>query len=173
MKLIPALAVVGLLAVTPVFAGGLSEKLLAANLDFRWTDVDDGEETTTLFGSCLFGFTTGFFQVGLFVSYFDTEDKFGNSTDGISYGPIVEINFLPDRIVTPFIGAFLGSVEGDVGDVYDLSYGAAVGAKFFVGDSASVNLALSFNTLDSVEGGPEDIDTTALTAGFSIYFGGQ
>ena len=173
MKLIPAVAVVGLLAFTPVFAGGLSEKSQAITLEFSWADVDNGPETTNLNGSYLYGLKKGLIQLGAFVEYLDIEDEFGQSTDATNIGPLIEINFLPDRVATPFIGAFVGTVGGDVGDFYDLSYGAAVGVKFFVGNSASVNLALSFATLDASEAGFEDIDVTAFTAGFSIYFGGR
>ena len=173
MKWTAAVLVAALISVAPVFGGGLSEKSQAASLSFNWTDVDDVGETTILNASWLYGFSEGHVQVGAFLDYLDIEDDFGDSVDATSIGPVVEINFLPDRVVTPFVGGFVGTVGGDAGDIYDFAYGVGAGAKAFVGDSASVNFVLSWSSLSADEDGFDDLDTTALSVGLSIYFGGR
>ena len=77
---------------------------------------------------------------------------------------------MPDKVATPFIGLALGGIGGDIADFYNIAYGASVGAKVFIGNSASINLALSGQTLKADNDFFEDIDSTAFTVGVSFYF---
>ena len=159
--------------ISPALAGGLSEKTQSMSLGFSYVDTDDLGKETDLSVGWAYGFKEGLVQVGASVSYFsqdfDGSDKFDSST----IGPLVAINFMPAAKATPYISFEVVTVGGDLGDAYDLGYGAGAGVKAFIGDSASPDVGVGFSRLQSDISFLDDLDSTVFLVGVSFYFGNR
>ena len=160
------------LPAAPALAGGLEKHSQDLSFDFSYSDTDDYGKTTALAGTWTYVLDGGNVEVGGVLAYLKVDLDDGTEVDALAIGPAVIFNFTPEKSATGFVSGYLASVGGDAGDVFDYEAQIAVGIRSFVGDSASVDVALS-RTRDFGADFFDDVDTTALTAGLSIFFGAR
>ncbi len=181
--------ILGLCVVLGAFAPAMAEGPEAGEsevqLSFSYSDVDLGEENGVDFGestdinfSLSYGwYITDHHEVGGILSYTKSEitstvDEVTVEidTDGYGVGAFYHYNFSSGNVATPYLGVAVQSIGGDAGDVYDLSYEAQLGVKFYPFDNAGVLLAASYSQLMAAEDGLPDADGIQLVAGLLIKY---
>jgi hypothetical protein len=85
-----------------------------------------------------------------------------SDTDGTSVGAFYHFNFKTAGVVTPFLGVNVDMLGGDVGDLYDLEYGADVGIKLYPFDHGGVGFSLGYSKLKADIDGLPDADGLSL-----------
>ena len=71
--------------------------------------------------------------------------------------------------MNPYIGAQVALPGGDTGEYIDLTYGLAVGIKFYPWEHGGFNFGLAYN-MAQVEGDADDLTDLGLFAGILIKF---
>jgi hypothetical protein len=142
---------------------------------FSYADVDAGDvETKDTTLELAYGrYLTDMHEVGVFVSYIDSEvEVYGDSEsfDGYDLGLFYNLNFPMSGIITPYIGVDIATIGGDMGDVYDFSYGASVGIKIYPYENAGVSFGVAYDKLNGAESYIDDADGWSLTAGLLMRF---
>ncbi len=160
------------LPAAPALAGGLEKHPQDLNFSFGYTDSDEIGETLDVSGRWTYVVEGGHFEIGAVAAYVHIDLEDNTKTNSLALGPAVVYNFTPDNPVTGFLSGYFAQLGGDAGDIFDYELQIAAGIRGFVGDSASVDLALS-RTRDVGAEFFGDVDTTVVTAGLSIFFGAR
>jgi len=127
-------------------------------------DVGDSLKTTQIDGR--FGYLlTHAHEVGFMLDYMKIED--GSSADASIYGVFYHYNFRAGETMNPYVGAQVYAFGGDLGDVYDTSYGLQAGIKVYPWDHAGFNFGLSWDTLNGKDAFG-DGDQTKLFGGVLV-----
>lgn len=143
---------------------------------FSYADIDygNGSTTDTQLTATWGRYVTANHQFGLSVSYIEQEiddDIFGNeSTDGSELGVFYAYNFSTAGTTTPFVGIGASIIGGDLGDVYDLSYGLEAGLKIFPYKNAGFVFSVAYAELQAAESFIDDADGLRVGAGLLIRF---
>ncbi len=164
----PVLALSGLVFVTAAFGSGLSEHTQNMLVGFSYADTDDVGNKTALNIAWLWSFNDGHLQVGAAAGFSDNVNF-----DSYSFGPLVVMNFLPDKSVTPFMSAQVETIGGDAGDFFDLAVAVGVGIRTFIGNSASLDVSVRRIRFESDVDFLDDQYDTQLHIGGSFYFGNR
>lgn len=136
-----------------------------------YTDVDygsfDSQETQV---ELAYGrYLTDMHEVGVGVGYFKQEIE-GESLDGSTLGVFYHLNFPMSGSVTPYIGVNAAWIGGDLGDAFDLQYGASVGMKIYPFEHAGVSIGVTYQKLNAAESYIEDADGLSVGVGLLIRF---
>lgn len=159
--------------VSPVLATPLEDKQMEWGFAINWTDTDDFGSTTNIDGDWQWILDkAGHHEVGALLSYFDIDPDFGDSVDGLTFGPMYTWNWFPSKPVTGYLNASIGLVSGDLGDVVDNALHGGVGAKLFVGDAAAVRFEFFLEKLQGADDF-DDQDSTGISIGISIFTGSK
>ncbi len=163
-----------------VAAGGLEEGDSEVTLRGSYSDTDFGSEGGFNFGSTEetdFSMSwgrliSGGHEFGLLVGYVKQDVEGGDlfadeSSDGTRFGGFYNYNFSTGSdTMTPYVGAFVATLGGDLGDAYDLSYGAELGVKIYPWEHGGFSAGLGYTELKSDAQGLPDAD--AISLGFGI-----
>jgi hypothetical protein len=137
--------------------------------DFHYTDTDNAGKFTNLNFSWQWIFAKGRHELGALTTYFKDDPDVGASTDGMTIGPVYTFNFTPaSSWGTGYFDASYSTTSGDLSDAFDSVVEAAVGAKFFVGNSAAVKAEFFWQSLAGASGF-NDVDSTGINVGISIF----
>ena len=178
----------GLTAAAPAAAGGIEQGTveLVTNTGFSYSSYSedgDGVSVTNLRlgGSVGYFFTSlSELQVALLVDHTSIDIDGGGSASVTNTGMAVHYiaNFATESAIVPFIGAGAGVLAhgGDVGNADAASFimpRILGGIRFLVGNSASVNLALSYEHQTNALG-VEDVsgNVIMLDVGVSAFVQG-
>lgn len=174
------LLVVSLIVVFCLFPGmPVSEAAVLEDKKNEWSfamsslDTDDVGESTDLEFQWAWIFSGGHHQLGVAAEYFSVEfdDPLFADADGSAFGPAYQFNWTPKyAAATGFGFAEFLTIGGDSGDVFDTRYSIGVGAKAFVGESASILVRYSFDRFQGTSGF-SDLDQRRLEVGIAIYSG--
>lgn len=145
--------------------GKSTEVIFSASYE-DFEDDDDSLEVLTVDAAALFILAGGYFELGPVLSYLDVNED-SASSNAIAVGPRLDLNLIPQLQTTPFLTLTYLLLGGDLGDSYDDERTIGGGLKMLVGDAAAGVITLGRRTLSGGPGG--DLDTTFLTAGFSIF----
>lgn len=153
-KLLLGLLTLLVLGVAPAFADQLEKgdiefafRISYSELDFDGPGGDsDQQEYVATIGYML----TDHHEIGLGVGYVD----FGFS-DSFDFGGAYTYNFRAGQDLNPFIAAVVVGFGGDLGDVFDLGYGADLGVKAYPWEHAGVIFGVSYRELDGSDGFPD------------------
>jgi len=143
---------------------------------FSYSDVDygSGSTTDTELTATWGRYVTANHQFGLSVSYVEQEidDDFfgGESTDGNELGVFYAYNFSTTGTMTPFVGIGASIIGGDLGDIYDSSYGLEAGLKVFPYKHAGFVFSVAYAELQAAESFIDDADGLSVGAGLLIRF---
>ena len=107
-------------------------------------------------------------QVGATAGFSD-DDNF----DSYSFGPLLVMNFLPEKPVTPLMSAQVETIGGDAGDFFDFAVAVGVGIRAFIGNSASLDVSVRRIRFESGVDFLDDQYDTQLHIGGSFYFGNR
>jgi len=150
------------------------ENELAGRLNYTDIDYGSGSVTNTEFTLAWGRYLTPNHQVGLNASYIDQEieDDFGDSlsADGSTLGVFYAFHFGTAGMTTPYIGVNAAIISGDLGDLYDYSYGLEAGLKVFPYKNAGFVFSVSYAELSAAESFIEDADGINVGAGLLIRF---
>lgn len=141
-----------------------------------YTNLDSGfiETTETQVDLSYGRYLTDSHEVGARVTYYETEieeEGFGSeSIDGMGFGVFYHFNFVTSSVVTPFLGANVSWLGGDVGDVYDFQYGIEGGIKVYPFEHAGVVIGLEWAQLQAAENYYDDADGLSFAVGLLIRF---
>ncbi len=163
------LALSGLVFATAAFGSGLSEHTQNMLVDLSYTDTDDVGKQTAFNIAWLWSFNDGYLQVGASVGSSEAVED----VDSYSFGPLVVMNFLPDKSVTPFMSAQVENIGGDAGDFFDFAVAVGVGIRTFIGNSASLDVSVRRIRFESDVDFLDDRYDTRLHIGVSFYFGNR
>ena len=163
------LALSGLVFATAAFGSGLSEHTQNMLMDFSYADTDDVGKQTALNIDWLWSFNDGYLQVGAGAGFKEGPDE-GESFDSYSFGPLVVMNFLPEKSVTPFISAQVETIGGDAGDFFDFTHAVGVGIRAFIANMASLDVSVRRIRFESAVDFLDDEYVTQLHIGVSFYF---
>ncbi len=169
-----------LAALGVVAAGGLNEGDSEVTLSGGFSDTDFGSgggfdlgstEDTEL--SVSWGrLVQGGHEFGLVVGYVKQDVEGGDlfadvSSDGTRVGGFYNYNFdIGNDTVTPYVGAVLATLGGDLGDAYDLTYGAEVGVKIYPWEHGGISVGLGYSELKA---DAQDLpDADSLSLGFGV-----
>lgn len=157
-QLLMAFALIGLPGMTLAGSPVEGEKEIA--LQASYTNVDLGStggldlgETTDAELDLLYGwFFAGGHELGITAAYIKQKLDGGDiqpdsETDGTAVGFFYHFNFKSSGTVTPFLGFAVSKLGGDIGEVYDLEYGAEAGLKLYPFEHGGVGLSLGYSKL--------------------------
>jgi len=144
----------------PALAGGIEQGTveLVTNTGFNYSSYSDNQDNGLTITNLRFGGAVGYFfthimelQVGMLVNHlaYDPDGGESSSTTDTGMGMAVVANFPTESSVEPFFGAGISFVAhgGDVGGGDKMTLNAPVvtgGLRFLVGNSASINLGVSY-----------------------------
>lgn len=170
MHLKKALIPAALLAVfalpTSALAEGKGVNEIAGSLSYN-----DIEDTTLTALSISYGrYLTERHELGLSAAYLDLEVDGLGSVDGTMIGAFYHLNFPMEGTLQPYIGINVASIGGDLGDAYDLGYGATAGLKLFPYENAGINISVAFQSLQGAEDWIDDADGTQVGVGLFMRF---
>ena len=151
-----------------VAADELKEGTKELQLDFSLVGSSTGSNAT-FSGGLGWVFTTHH-QAGPVIGYSRDNPDDGDTVDGISVGGFYNYNFsvISDMLV-PYVGGRVELFSGDLGDLYDTGFRVYGGFRLMTGERAALNVRL-FHEQKAGSGSVEDLDSTGLTAGLSIFF---
>ncbi|GEM_PF-2568967 len=149
-------------------AGSLEEGTYELQFDFSLVDTSTGSHFA--FAGGVGYLLTEHHQVGPVLSYTRDDPDGGATLDGFGLGGFYNYNFstIADQLV-PYAGVQLEYFGGDFGDLYDTGFQLYGGLRVMPGAHAAVNLKLFYDTKTG-SGGVEDLDSTGVSAGLSIFF---
>lgn len=169
----PTVFAVFVLTALPLSAATLQQKQQETTFSASHVDTDNVGKTIQADGQWQWIFGKGRHEIGALLSYLKFDPDSGSSTDATILGPIYTFNWFPaNEKVTGFVEASYGVVGGDLGDRFDDTLEASVGAKVFAGNSAAVRFDYFFRKLWGADGF-DDEDSNGLRVGISIFFGNQ
>ncbi len=155
------------------YATPLEDKKNEWAFELSAIDVDDVGDFTEFDITWSWIFEGGRHELGAILSYFDFDFDMGLDEDGYTLGPIYQWNWTPNKEWgTGFAFASYSTAGGDLGDVFDTETAIGAGIKAFVGDSAAISIAYVFSQLEG-EAGFQDVDTTGIVVGISIFTHGR
>lgn len=160
------LAILGVFAATPLLAQDRGVNEVAGSLSY--TDIED--TTMTMVDLSYGRYLTEMHEIGLTGSYIDVELDDVGSVDGTTLGLFYNLNFPTQGTLVPYLGIDVATIGGDLGDAYDLSYGASAGIKMYPYDHVGINFAVSYQKLQGAEDFIEDADGTSVTVGLMLRF---
>jgi opacity protein-like surface antigen len=178
MRKIAIAALVLVLAAAPALAAETAQGDQELAFTFSYSDTDFGDvdgidlgelKTTVLEGRWGY-YLTGMHELGLDVSYAKTELE-DLDTDSTTLGIFYNLNFQTAGSAIPYIGAFVDTLSGDLGDSYSLAYGLEGGVKIYPWEHAGFNLRASWTQLtgDDNDGFEiPDADAIGLGAGLLV-----
>ncbi len=136
--------------------------------DFALVDTDVG--STVEFVTSVGYLLTRNHQVGPLLSYTRDDPDDAATVDGFGLGAFYNYNFvtIADQLI-PYVGAELQFFGGDFGDQYDTGLQLYGGIRVMPNKHAAVNVKLFFDQ-KSGSGDVEDLDSTGIAAGLSIFF---
>ncbi len=164
-----------------VAAGGLEEGDSEVTLRGSFSDLDRGSEggfdlgssENTGFSMSWGRLVSGGHEFGLLVGYGKDDIDGGDDPeederfDQSRFGGFYNYNFSTGSdTMTPYAGAFVATLGGDLGDLYDLSYGAELGVKIYPWEHGGFSAGLNYTELKSDAQGLPDAD--AISLGFGI-----
>jgi len=181
-------AVVGLLVGTTASAGGIEAGTIeiVPSTSFSYSSYSSGDNdwkiTNLQLGGSLGYFFTNLFEaeIGLLVDWTQYDPGSGSSSSVTNTGMVAAflVNIPTDSKIVPYFGVGGGFLVpgGDVGSSDETTIVAPIveaGMRFLVGNSASVNLGLSYEYQNNSFG---DKDVTAnmvsLSVGLSAFVSG-
>ena len=162
-----------LLAIAVLFCGFAAADELeegTKELQFDFSLVDSSAGSNVTFSGSLGWVLTMHHQAGPVISYSRDDPDDGATVDGIALGGFYNYNFsiISDMLV-PYVGGRLELYTGDLGDLYDSGVAVYGGFRLMTGSRAALNVRL-FHEQKAGSGSVEDLDSTGLTAGISIFF---
>ena len=147
---------------------------VAGRLSYANVDLGPAETTDTEFNLAYGRYLTENHEVGLTATYVKNEieeEDFGSeSVDGMGVGAFYHFNFTTSGMITPFLGASVGFIGGDIGDLYDYQYGIEGGIKVYPFENAGVSVGLAWQQLVAAEDEWDDADGLAFAIGLLIRF---
>lgn len=166
-------AAVAALACAPAFADPLKKGQKEIDFTFSYDNLDpDGAEeelkTTIFTGSFGYMLTDGH-EVGGFLAYNKLEAGDFGDTDSTQIGGFYHYNFAAGTNMNPYVGARISTISGDLGDVYDTSYGLIGGVKVWPWANAGFNFGVSWDQYMG-DGDFEDATNTSIFAGIGVKF---
>lgn len=179
------LVLVGLcvLALGAVEAGGLEKGDNEVAFEVLWSDTDFGSSSGSDLGSSeqtdlslSYGWmVTARHEFGLLLGYFEEDLDGGDlfedvSTDGTRLGGFYNFNFGATGMATPYVGAALSTLGGDLGDAFDLQYAVEVGVKLYPFDHGGVSIGLGYSELKADAPGLPDADALSLGIGLLLKY---
>jgi outer membrane protein W len=181
-------AVVGLLVGTTASAGGIEAETVEVipNTSFSYSSYSDGNDDLTITNLQLGGafgyFFTNMFelQIGVIVDYTSIDAGGGDSASQTNTGMVgsLVLNFPTESVVVPYVGVGGGFVvnSGDVGSADKLTSIVPTvegGMRFLVGNSASINLGVSYEHQNNALG-VEDVSANVVrfNVGVSAFVSG-
>jgi hypothetical protein len=108
-------------------------------------------------------------EIGVSVGYFKTEIE-DISADGGTFGAFYALNFPTSGPMTPYVGVNAAALGGDLGDLYDFQYGAAVGLKVYPFTNGGFNVGLAYQILNAAENYIDDADGFSVAIGLLLRF---
>ena len=139
-------------------------------LQFDFSLVDSGAGSNVTFSGSLGWVLTTHHQAGPVISYSRDDPDGGSTVEGISLGGFYNYNFsIVSDMLVPYVGGRLDLYTGDLGDLYDSGIQVYGGFRLMTGSRAALNVRL-FHEQKAGSGSVEDLDSTGLTAGISIFF---
>jgi hypothetical protein len=164
-------------------AGELTKGDKEAAFRFAYSNTDLGTSDGSDFGSVenidlsiTYGWLlTDRHQLGLLAGYLKEETDGGNlfedsSVDATRLGGFYAFNIKTKGILTPYIGASIASIGGDLSDAYNLQYGAEIGLKIYPFEHAGLSIGLGYAQLASDAEGLPDASGISLGAGLLIKY---
>jgi hypothetical protein len=114
-------------------------------------------------------------EVGLIAAYsklkIDGGDIFlDESVDGTRFGAFYIYNFGASGSLTPYVGASLSTLGGDLGDSYNLQYGAEAGLKFYPFENGGISFGLGYSKLKADMPGLDDADDLNIGVGLLLKY---
>lgn len=168
------LLAIAALVCAPALADPLKKGEKEVDFTFSYDNLDpDGEgsdelKTTIITGS--FGWMlTDTQEVGGFLAYNKLDAGDAGDTDSTQLGAFYHFNFRAGTNMNPYIGARISTISGDLGDIYDTSYGFVGGIKVWPWANAGFNFGVAW---DELMGSDDFEDATDLSmfAGIGIKF---
>jgi hypothetical protein len=135
---------------------------------FSYSDLDfDGRrgdsETKEFVGS--FGYMlTDHHELGAGVGYFGID-----SSDTVEYGGAYSYNFRAAQSLNPYLAAVILGFAGDLGDIFDLGYGAELGVKLYPWPHGGMLFGVTYRQLDGADRIP-DATNTIVFGGLTLKF---
>ncbi len=171
-KVLPAiLSVLVLVSALPATAGGLEagNRELAASAWYVDMDIDDASfKMTNLTGQFGWAFADGH-ELEVLVGYWKI-DLDGWDVDGLIWGLGYTYNFSTEGNVVPFLGVEVAKIDGDLGDLYDMTWGAVGGIKVYPWEHGGFRVGVRWGKMNSNMDGLSDADLLGLDAGVVLRF---
>ncbi len=163
-----ALLVIAVLLCGYAAADELEEGTKELQFDFSLVDSSAGSNVT-ISGS-LGWVLTPHHEAGPVIGYSRDDPDGGSTVDGIAVGGFYNYNFsIASDMLVPYVGGRVELYSGDLGDLYDSGVAVYGGVRLMTGSRAALNVRLFFDQ-KAGSGSTEDLDSTGLTAGISIFF---
>jgi hypothetical protein len=185
-----AFLVTAFLCAAPALAGGIEKGTveLVPSTGFSYSSYSDDNDNSLKITNVRFGGNVGYFftemfelQVGLLVNHTGYDPDGGGSVSYTDTGVsgLFAVNFPTDGAAVPFVGAGLGMAlhGGDVDDDEDnttiMIPTIVGGVRILVGNSASVNLGVSYEHQTNALG-IEDVsgNVIMMNVGISVFVKG-
>jgi len=151
-------------------------RLSYSDTDFGSTGgLDFGSSQDTDVSLAYGWYLTDSHELGLSLGYVKQEIKGGSlgpdaSIDGTQFGGFYNYNFSAGTTLTPYLGASLATMGGDLGDAYDFSYGVEFGVKVYPFEHGGFSFGLSYSELLSDTPGLPDASGINLGAGLLLKY---
>lgn len=159
-------------ATTAANADSLEKGNKEIDFAFSYNDLNpdgtaDSLKTTTLAGS--FGYLLGGGnEVGGRLAYSKQEQGDFN-VDATQIGAFYNYNFRAGENLNPYLGAQVSFLSGDLGDVYDNTFGVEAGLKVWPWTNAGFKFGLAFDQYNGADDF-EDAKSTTVFGGIGIKF---
>lgn len=133
-----------------------------------YTDI--GEASTTNIDLSYGRYLTPQHELGVTLGYTDTDVDEVGSVDGTTLGAFYQFNFDSGADMVPFVGVDVAYIGGDIGDVYEYSYGASAGIKFYPYEHVGIVTGVSYMNMVGAENYIDDEDGFNVSVGLSLRF---
>ena len=167
------LLAIAALVCAPAFADPLKKGQKEIDFTFSYDNLNpDGAaedvKTTILTGSFGYMLTDGH-EVGGFLAYNKLDAGDAGETDSTQLGAFYHYNFHAGTNMNPYVGARISTISGDLGDIYDNSYGIVAGVKVWPWANGGFNFGVSWDQLMGADDF-EDATNTSVFAGIGLKF---
>ncbi len=131
--------------------------------DFDFDGPGGDSQTTEIVGSLGY-MLTDHHEIGAGVGYADFD-----GSDSLEFGAAYTYNFRAGTSLNPYLSALVLGFGGDLGDVFDLGYGAELGVKVYPWPHGGMLFGVTYRELTGAGGVPDATNIIAF-GGLTLKF---